>query len=53
MNRMAGLVINPCDLVGVAILITAGSRCSSVVRPALAGAMVGILLRAGLHLLIF
>jgi len=53
MNRMAGLVINPCDLVGVAILITAGTRCSSVVRPALAGAMVGILLRAGLHLLIF
>ncbi|WP_020674569.1 hypothetical protein [Geopsychrobacter electrodiphilus] len=53
MNRMAGLVINPCDLVGVAILISAGSRCASVVRPALAGALVGILLRAGLHLLIF
>jgi spore maturation protein SpmB len=53
MNRMAGFLINPCDLVGVAVLISAGSRCASVVRPALAGAMVGVLLRAGLHLLIF
>ena len=53
MNRMAGFLINPCDLVGVAVLISAGSRCASVVRPAIAGAVVGVLLRAGLHLLIF
>jgi len=53
MNRMAGLLINPCDLVGVAVLISAGSRCASVVRPAVAGAVVGIGLRAVLHLLLF
>lgn len=53
MNRMAGFLINPCDLVGVAVLISAGSRCASVVRPAIAGAVVGVVLRAGLHLLIF
>lgn len=53
MNRMAGFLVNPCDLVGVAVLISAGQRCTSVVRPALAGAVVGIGLRAFLHLLIF
>jgi len=53
MNRMAGFLINPCDLVGVAILISAGNRCASMVRPALAGAVVGVTLRAVLHLLIF
>jgi spore maturation protein SpmB len=53
LNRMAGFLTNPCDLVGVAVLISAGARCSSVVRPALAGAVVGILIRGVLHLLIF
>jgi spore maturation protein SpmB len=53
MNRMAGFMINPCDLVGVAVLISAGNRCASVARPAIAGAAVGILLRGCLHLLIF
>jgi spore maturation protein SpmB len=53
LNRMAGFLTNPCDLVGVAVLISAGVRCSSVVRPAIAGAAVGILIRGILHLLIF
>jgi len=53
MNRMAGFIINPCDLVGVAVLISAGNRCASVARPAIAGAAAGILLRGVLHLLIF
>lgn len=53
LNRMAGFLINPCDLVGVAVLISAGSRCASVVRPAIAGAAVGIAVRGLLHLLIF
>jgi len=53
LNRMAGFLTNPCDLVGVAVLISAGARCASVVRPAIAGALVGILLRGVLHLLIF
>lgn len=53
LNRMAGFIINPCDLVGVAVLISAGRRSASVVRPAIAGAAVGILVRGVLHLLIF
>lgn len=53
MNRMAGFIINPCDLVGVSVLLAAGSRCAAVVRPAIAGAVVGIILRGALHLVIF
>jgi spore maturation protein SpmB len=53
LNRMAGFLTNPCDIVGVAVLASAGPRCSSVVRPAVAGAVVGILLRGVLHLLLF
>jgi spore maturation protein SpmB len=53
LNRMAGFIINPCDIVGVAVLISAGARCASVVRPAIAGAVVGIVIRGVLHLLIF
>ncbi len=53
LNRMAGFIINPCDLVGVSVLISAGARSASVVRPAIAGAAVGILVRGVLHLLIF
>jgi spore maturation protein SpmB len=53
LNRMAGFLTNPCDLVGVAVLISAGARCTSVVRPAIAGAAVGIVIRGILHLLIF
>jgi len=53
LNRMAGFLTNPCDLVGVAVLISAGARCASVVRPAIAGAVAGILIRGVLHLIIF
>ncbi len=53
LNRMAGFITNPCDIVGVAVLISAGSRCASIARPAIAGAAAGILIRGVLHLLIF
>ncbi|NVN98503.1 MAG: nucleoside recognition family protein [Geobacteraceae bacterium] len=53
LNRMAGFITNPCDIVGVAVLISAGSRCSSIARPAILGAAVGILFRGVLHLLLF
>ncbi|MBI5484380.1 MAG: nucleoside recognition family protein [Deltaproteobacteria bacterium] len=53
LNRMAGFIINPCDIVGVAVLVSAGARCTSVVRPAIFGAAVGIVFRGVLHLLIF
>lgn len=53
LNRMAGFLTNPCDIVGVAVLISAGTRTASVVRPAIAGAVAGILIRGVLHLMIF
>jgi spore maturation protein SpmB len=53
LNRLAGLVINPLDLVGFAVLISAGPRVASVARPAFLGALVGILVRAILHYVIF
>lgn len=53
LNRMAGFLTNPCDIVGVAVLISAGARSASVVRPAIAGAAAGIIIRGVLHLLIF
>lgn len=53
LNRMAGFITNPCDIVGVAVLISAGSRCASIARPAIAGAAAGILIRGVLHLVIF
>ncbi|MDD2310368.1 MAG: nucleoside recognition domain-containing protein [Desulfuromonadaceae bacterium] len=53
LNRMAGFLTNPCDLVGVAVLISAGARSASVVRPAIAGAAAGIFIRGVLHLLLF
>ncbi|BCR03858.1 hypothetical protein DESUT3_09270 [Desulfuromonas versatilis] len=53
LNRIAGFIIHPFDIVGVAVLGSAGSRCASVVRPAVAGALGGVLIRGVLHLLIF
>lgn len=53
LNRMAGFITNPCDIVGVAVLISAGNRCASIARPAIAGAAIGILIRGVLHLFIF
>ena len=53
LNRMAGFVINPLDFVGVAVLVSAGRRVGSVLRPAVMGAAVGILVRGILHLIIF
>lgn len=53
LNRFAGLIINPLDVVGFAVLTSAGPRVASVAWPAFLGAVVGILFRAVLHLVIF
>jgi spore maturation protein SpmB len=53
LNRMAGFITNPCDVVGVAVLISAGTRCASVIRPVLLGVTAGILIRGILHLIIY
>ena len=50
-NRSAGFLIHPLDIPGVAVLISAGRRVSSVWKPAVLGAMVGILVRSLGHAL--
>lgn len=51
-NRSAGFLISPMDLPGVAILISAGPRVAAVWRVAIAGALVGTLLRGIGHILL-
>lgn len=53
LNRLAGFVINPLDMVGVAVLAASGPRVAAVARPAVAGAAAGILIGGTLHLFLF
>lgn len=53
LNKMAGLVIHPLDIVGVAVFALAGSRVASIIRIAIYGALIGILFRTIFHLLWF
>jgi len=52
-NRVAGMLVHPFDVAGVAILISAGPRVAAVLRPAIYGALVAISIRTLLHLLIW
>ena len=45
LNQSAGFLINPFDLPGVAVLLSAGRRVAGVWKPAALGAGIGILLR--------
>ena len=51
-NKSAGFLIHPLDVPGVAVLISAGRRVSTVWVPAALGACVGILVRTLGHALI-
>jgi hypothetical protein len=51
-NRSADFLISPLDLQGVAVPISAGPRVAAVWKIALAGALVGVLLRGLGHLLL-
>ncbi|WP_292956821.1 MULTISPECIES: nucleoside recognition family protein [unclassified Neptuniibacter] len=53
LNRMAGFATNPLDVVGVAVFAAAGKRVGQIIRYAVYGAIVGMLIRGVLHLLIF
>jgi len=53
LNRIAGFMIHPFDIVGLAFYATAGKRVAQAVRPAVKGALVGILARGVVHFLIF
>jgi len=49
LNRSAGFLTHPLDVAGVAVLISAGRRVAAVWRPAVCGAVVGILVRMAGH----
>lgn len=53
LNRMVGFATNPLDIVGVAIFASASPKVSEVLKPALLGAFIGLLLRGFLHIVIF
>ncbi len=53
LNRMVGFATNPLDLVGVALFASAHPRMHDIMKPALLGACIGILIRGILHLLIY
>jgi spore maturation protein SpmB len=48
-NRLAGFLIHPLDVAGVALMISAGKRVAEVLKPALYGAVVAIAIRTVLH----
>ncbi|GAB2181657.1 nucleoside recognition domain-containing protein [Denitratisoma sp. agr-D3] len=50
LNASAGFLINPLDVPGIAVLISAGARVATVWRPAALGAAAGIALRCLCHL---
>ncbi len=52
LNKSAGFLIHPLDVPGVAVLISAGRRVSSVWKPAVLGACAGILVRTLGHALV-
>lgn len=51
LNHSAGFLINPLDLPGVAVLMSAGRRVAGVWKPAALGAVVGIAVRTLGHAL--
>ena len=51
-NRAAGFLVNPFDVAGVAILISAGPRVAKVWKAAAVGAIAGIALRSVGHLMV-
>lgn len=52
-NRFAGFLINPYDVAGIAVLISAGKRVAEVLKPALLGAGIAIILRTIIHVVVF
>jgi hypothetical protein len=53
LNRLAGLLIHPLNLAGVAVRISAERRVAAVRRPALMAALVALLVKALMHPLLY
>ncbi|MAS26068.1 MAG: nucleoside recognition family protein [Oceanospirillaceae bacterium] len=52
-NLLAGLLICPLDVAGVAILVAAGKNVAAVARPAIYGALIGIVFRILCHYFLY
>ncbi len=50
LNRMAGFVVNPLDIVGVAVILMAAEKLRYVAKVALLGCLFGIFVRGVIHL---
>lgn len=53
LNRMAGFVMNPLDVVGVAIILSAAKKLNTVVRAAILASLFGIVVRMAIHVAMF
>jgi hypothetical protein len=52
LNQSIGFLLNPLDVPGLAILLSAGPRLAAVGKPAVLGALVAIALRTSAHALL-
>lgn len=52
-NLLAGLMISPLDLAGVAIFATAGKEVAKVMKIAVLGALVGVIFRSVCHFYLY
>ncbi len=52
-NLLAGLLLCPLDVAGVAILLSAGKPVAAVAKPAIYGALVGVAFRVVCHGLLY
>lgn len=53
LNRIAGWMTNPLDLVGLGLYASAGPKTASVIKIALPGAVCGLIVRGLLHFLYY
>jgi len=53
LNRMAGFVINPLDIVGVSVILAAAQKLRYVAKVAIQGALLGLFVRGMIHLVWF
>ena len=53
LNKIAGFIVNPLDIVGCAVLMQSGKRVYKLIWVAIKGAIVGILTRGLLQLIFF
>jgi len=53
LNRIAGWMINPLDLVGIGLYMSAGPKTASIAKIAIPGALIGIAVRGFLHFVFF